>query len=293
MRDLVRVHRLEYPFPIIYLCHALWGAAYAVNTPADLLRPVVLAAVVANLIPLVAQNLLNGAYDVDADARTPGKGGIAQATIRLGRTRVIRLALVEMAAALALAALTGRPLVFAAVLLGVLIELAYNLEPVRLKRRGMLNPIALGLHFSFLPCIGTYAALHDDFPAWVLVVFTGIALLLIARTLWWSVPDLRGDQAAGDRPPAVRYGARKAWLIACAVTAAGLVAIGVGLWWRYGPGWAAVVVAVCGLFLVDKLVKLRWISDERLPHEKRMRRVSLSMVVVADVTLVVTPLVAG
>ncbi len=292
MRDWVRVHRLEYPFPVIYLCHALWGAAYAASSPADLARPLVVVAIVANLIPLVAQNLLNGAFDVEADARTPGKGGIAVATLRLSRTRVITVAFIEMAVALGLASLVN-PLTFAMVALGVAIELAYNLEPIRLKRRGVLNPIALGVHFSLLPCIGTYAALRTDFPVWVLMVFGGITLLLIARTLWWSVPDLRADKASGDRSLAVRHGARRAWLIACMVTAVGLVAIGGGLWWRYGAGWALFVVLVCSMFLVDKLMTLRGLSDTRLPHEKRMRRVSLSFVLVADVVLVLVPLVAG
>lgn len=296
-RDLIRVHRLEYPFPVIYLCHVLWGAAYAANGPADLVRPLVLLAMLANLIPIVAQNLLNGAFDVEADSRTAGKGGIALATTRLGRTRVIWLALAEMTAAIVLgvvcAVLLGSPLIAVAVALGVLFELAYNLEPVRLKRRGVLNPIALGLHMSFLPCVGTYAALRGDFPAWVWAVFAGIGLLLIARTLWWSIPDVRADAAAGDRPPAVRYGARRALLIACVVTTVGLWLIGWGLWTRYGPWWAAFAVLACAAFLVDKLSMLGWISETNLPHERQMRRRSLTVVMVADAVLVLVPLIAA
>ncbi|TWP46963.1 hypothetical protein FKR81_33445 [Lentzea tibetensis] len=296
VRDVVRVHRLEYPFPVAYLCHVLWGAAYAASAPSDLLKPLVLLVIVANLIPIVAQNLLNGAFDVQADSRNPGKGGIAVATSRLGRVRVIRWALAEMTVAIVLgvicSVLLGRPLVAVAVVAGVLIELAYNLEPVRLKRRGVLNPLSLGLHMSFIPCVGTYAALRDDFPAWVWAVFAGVGLLLIGRTLWWSIPDLRGDAEAGDRPLAVRYGAHRAMVIACGVTVLGLLSLGWGLWARYGPWWALPTVAVCALFLVDKLRTLRWISDTNLPHERRMRRTSLTMVIAADVLLVVVPLVA-
>lgn len=295
-RDLVRVHRLEYPFPAIYLCHVLWGAAYGASSPADLGKPLVILAIVANLIPIVAQNLLNGAFDVAADTRTAGKGGIARATTRLGRSRVIRLAMAEMGLALVLGTvctvLSGRPLIVAAVALGIVVELAYNLEPIRLKRRGLLNPIALGLHMSFLPCVGTYAAVRGDFPAWVWAVFGGIALLLIARTLWWSIPDLRGDAASGDRPPAVRYGAYRALLIACVVTVLGLGLLGWGLGSRYGLGWAVLVIATSALFLVDKLRMLHWISDSALPHERRMRTNTLTLVMVADIVLVLVPLIA-
>lgn len=93
----------------------------------------VVIAIVANLIPLVAQNLLNGAFDVESDQRTPGKGGIAVATLNLGRTKVITVAFVEMAVALGLAA-TVNVVCFAAVALGVLFELAYNRASARMPR---------------------------------------------------------------------------------------------------------------------------------------------------------------
>jgi 4-hydroxybenzoate polyprenyltransferase len=296
-RDVIRVHRLEYPFPAIYLCHVLWGAAYAATKPLDLLTIPVALAVVANLIPLIAQNLLNGALDIEADARNPGKGGIAGATLRLGPARVIRWAVIEMATALLLAVICsvwlGRPLVALAVAAGIVVEVLYNVKPVRLKGRGYANPIFLGLHFSFLPCLGTFAAVRADLPGWIWPLFVGIWMLLIGRTLWWAVPDLVGDAVAGDRTPAVRYGAFRALAVACAVTAVGLVLISVGLWWRYGPLWAVVGLVSSGVFLADKLSLLRGVSDSNLPHESRMRKRGLTFVMVSDALLVGIPLVAS
>src|SRR5947208_1965519 len=65
-RALVRIHRLEYPFVVNYLCYAGWGACYAVAGPAGLLTGPVLLAAAANFILLVAQNPLNAALDMYA-----------------------------------------------------------------------------------------------------------------------------------------------------------------------------------------------------------------------------------
>jgi 4-hydroxybenzoate polyprenyltransferase len=170
-RDLHRVHRLEYPFPIAYVCHALWGACYAVTALDQLVRAPVLAVIAANTITLVAQNVLNAAMDISIDAKTPGKTGIAHATQRLGRNRLIRYALLEMALALLLATgaavYLGRPVVTVGVAAGVLVELLYNLEPIRLTKRGLANPASLGLHFSFLPCVSTFNAVRPDYPGFI------------------------------------------------------------------------------------------------------------------------------
>lgn len=295
LRDLHRVHRLEYPFPIAYLCHALWGACFAATSLGQLLRVPVLVAVAANLITLVAQNVLNAAMDIPADSRTPGKSGVARAAMRLGTGPLIRWAALEMALALLLAvasaAYLGRPLVAVGVAAGIVVEGLYNLEPVRLKKRGMANPISLGLHFSFLPCVSTFNAVRPDFPGFVWPLFCGLWLLLIGRTLWWSLPDAAADRAAGLSPPAVRYGLTRALALASAASAAALALIAWGLWWDLGPLAAALGTATSGVFLVGKVrmsrMTGRGAGTLRSLHESRMRARTLVYVVSADLFLLV------
>ncbi|MFS0694432.1 UbiA family prenyltransferase [Streptomyces nitrosporeus] len=292
VRDLYRVHRLEYPFPVAYMCHALWGACYAASEPGQLLRPPVLLAVVANLIPLVAQNVLNAATDIAVDARTAGKSGIARAALRLGRPRLIGIASAEMAVALLLACGValhlGRPLVAVGVGAAILVECLYNLEPVRLKKRGLANPVSLGLHFSLLPCLSTFNTVRPDFPGFMWPLFLGLWLLLIGRTLWWSLPDATADRSVGLTPPAVRFGLSRTLALASAATAAALALIAWGLAWSLGPFSALVGTTGCSIFLISK-ARLTTINLRTL-NEAHMRRHTLTFVVTADLILALLPL---
>lgn len=291
-RDLYRVHRLEAPFPVAYVCHALWGACYAASSPGQLTRVPVVLALVANLIPLVAQNVLNAAMDIPVDARTPGKSGIARAAARLGRPRLIGIASAEMALALILATAVavhlGRPLVAAGVAAGILVEYLYNLEPVRLKKRGLANPVSLGAHFSALPFLSTANAVRPDLPGYLWPLLLGLWLLLIGRTLWWSIPDAAADRAAGLAPPAVRHGPTRALLMASGSTALALALLAWGLAWALNPVAALIGTAASAFFLVGKLRMTA--TALRTLHERHMRRHTLTFVIGADALLSVLPL---
>jgi 4-hydroxybenzoate polyprenyltransferase len=127
----------------------------------------------------------------------------------------------------------------------------------------------------------------------VWLIFLGLGTLITGRALWWTVPDQVGDKATGMTTPTVQYGAFQATVIACVVTVAGLGLLGWGLWWRYGPLWALLGVAVNGPFLLGKLALLRHLSDYcTLLNSAQMRRRELSSVMIADILLVLLPLVA-
>ncbi len=250
-RDVVRIHRLEYPFPVNYLCHTVLGACYAASDVQQLFTAPVLLSIIANLLSIVGRNPLNAAVDVSTDAHTEGKRDIAHAALRLGRNHAMSWTATEMtfalAAATAAALWLDRALIAVGVALTIALCLLYNLEPVRLKRRGFANPLTIGLTTGLLPSLVSYSAVRPDLTASVWLIFIGLGTLITGRALWWTVPDQVGDKAAGMMTPAVRYGAFQAIVIACVVTVAGLGLLGWGLWWRHGPLWALLGVAVRGL----------------------------------------------
>ncbi|MEU7550891.1 UbiA family prenyltransferase [Streptomyces sp. NPDC044571] len=295
LRSIIRIHRLEYPFPIIYLCHVLWGACLAASAPGDLLDAPVLITLFANIVAIVSQNPLNAGLDILADTHTLGKESIARATRHLSVRTAFLCAGLEKTLAMGLslwvAVWLGRPLVAVGVALSVLLHLAYNLEPIRLKRRGYANPAYFGATFAFLPSLSTYAAVRPDVPLPAWLFLTGLGILLFGRSLWWCIPDLIGDAKAGDRTPAVQHGPRHALVVACLWTAVGLVFVGAGLW-PLGPGWALFGVAAAAAFLVDKITQIRNISRENLPHESTMRKHSLSLAMAGDLLLCAIPLLA-
>jgi 4-hydroxybenzoate polyprenyltransferase len=295
-RDVVRIHRLEYPFPVHYMCHAVLGACYAVSDVQQLFTAPVLLSIIENFLSIVGGNPLNASVDILTDARTQGKRDIAHAVLRLGRHHAMSWSATEMTLALAAATVTSlwldRALIAVGVALTIAFCLLYNFEPVRLKRRGFANPITIGLTMGPLPSLVSYSAVRPDLPVSVCMIFIGLGALITGRALWWTIPDQVGDKATGMITPAIQYGAFQAVVIACVLTVAGLSLLGWGLWWRYGPLWTLLGVATSGPFLLSALALLRHLSDDTLPDPTQMRRRQLSSVMIADIVLVLLPLVA-
>ena len=294
--DVVRIHRLEYPFPINYLCHAVLGACYAASDVQQLFTAPVLLSISANLLSIVGGNPLNAAVDVSTDAHTEDKRDIAHAALRLGRNHAMSWSATEMTFALAVAIATAlwldRALIAAGVALTIALCLLYNLEPVRLKRRGLANPLTIGLTSGPLPSLVTYSAVRPDLTAPVWLIFIGLGALITGRALWWAVPDQIGDKATGMRTPTVRYGQFHTIVIACVVTVAGLGLLGWGLGWCYGLRWALLGVAVSGAFLLRMLALLHRLSDSTVSNSTQTRQRDFSSVMIADIFLVLLPLAA-
>jgi 4-hydroxybenzoate polyprenyltransferase len=293
-RDIVRIHRLEYPFQIRYLCYAVVGACYAASDAHQLSTGPVLLSVTANFLTFVGANALNAAVDISTDAHTEGKRDIAHGVSRFGRHQVMSWAATEITVALVIATAISlwldRAFIAAGVALTVALCLLYNLEPVRLKRRGLANPVTIALIFGPLPSLVSYSTVRPDLTSSALLIFIGFGVLITGRALWSTVPDQIGDKATGMTTPTVRYGAWRVIVIVCYATVVGMGLLGSGLWWRYGPLWALAGAAVNGPFLLSKLVLLRRLPNHSLPHPTQLRRRDHSSVMVADIFLTLLPL---
>lgn len=293
-RDVALIHRLELPLPVNYLCYASLGACFAAGGVRPLSSVTVIAAIAANLVLVVAPQALNSAADVGTDERHPERGRLTGAVRRFGRDRVVRWAGVELAGAALLAGLvavwSGRPLVAAAAGVTIGLQVLYNTEPVRLKRRGLTGVAAFCAATLVLPFLLSYWAVRPDVdgPAWLVVA--GLWLLAAGRMTVWSIPDLAADAATGMRTPSVRYGVAGALARCAALFAGGLALTGWGLWWRYGPGWALPLTAAQATFLGDAVGLLR--QPARVSKARILRRMT-PPATVGTVALVVTPLVAG
>jgi lycopene elongase/hydratase (dihydrobisanhydrobacterioruberin-forming) len=294
--SLYWVHRLEYPFSIYYVCHAVWGASWAVADPRQLLTVPVLAIAVANLSHQVGEVVLNAALDVDADVRNPQKHEVASASQRLGRRALLGLATVELALPVLIAAAVSialsRPSIAVSMAIIVVLQALYNLEPVRLKRRGIANPVTLALTYSVLPALPVYLAVRPDVTPSTWLVLLGMLFSATGRTLWWALPDRGADIEANDSTPVVRLGVSRSLLLACLLSTVGAALIGGSLWWRYGAAWALLGMASASLFPFIQLRQLGRISQQGLFRAVRMRRRDLPLALATDLAVAVIPLAA-
>ncbi|HJQ45555.1 MAG TPA: UbiA family prenyltransferase [Amycolatopsis sp.] len=293
-QDFVVVHRLHFSLPVNYVCYAVWGILFADTGQGPLLTVPAVLAFGANLLLIVAPLALNVAIDVATDSQHADKGHLAGAARRFGRSRALDWAGAEIVAALAAVLAIGigwgrwQPPAYAAVI--VLAQVAYNVEPVRLKRRGLAGPAAFGVASVGLPCLLGYTAVRGDVGADLWPIVAGVSVLSVARTLWWSLPDLAADAASGIATPAVRYGLLRTHLLACGLLVAGLVLLAWGLGWRYGPGWAALGVAAHVVFLGLALAQLPATARGQAPSARSMLKQAMPVVTLGEVLVAVVAL---
>jgi lycopene elongase/hydratase (dihydrobisanhydrobacterioruberin-forming) len=258
-----------------------------------LLAVVVLCAVAANLLLIVSALALNTAADIRTDERQRERNYLASAALRLGRGRVLRWATTEMIIAVALATLvwtwSGRWLIMGAAAAIIVLQVLYNVEPARLKRRGFVGVGAFCAAVVVLPFLLSYHAVRQDFDTWVWPILLGLGILATGRMTLWSVPDRAADAATGMLTPAVRRSAVRALRLAGAIMLVGLFLTGCGLWWRFGLAWVIPAVACHA----GAIVFLHRVAGEAAPSSVRLRRHALPLVMIGDVVLAITPLVAG
>ncbi|WP_258952235.1 UbiA family prenyltransferase [Lentzea californiensis] len=262
------LHRLDHPFGVHYACAASWGACYA--TRFDL---AVVLVVLANFVAIISGKPLNayaGARD-DVHATDERRRAVQE----IGARRVLALAAFEMIFALALAAAVSWK---AAIGVGLVLalHLAYNLEPIRLERRGYAGPVALAIATGLLPSVTAYAAAGGRADPAVWLLFSGVAALATGQSLWWAVPGRGGDTRTGSR--AVLH----AFSETTQLTVGGLLLVGGGLWFRFGPLWAAVGVVACSAFLLAR----------DLPTAGQRLRYGMSAAVASTIVLASIPLLA-
>ncbi|HVW44938.1 MAG TPA: UbiA family prenyltransferase [Amycolatopsis sp.] len=295
-QDFVVIHRLQFPLPVNYLCYAVWGILFAHTGRGPLLTVPAILAFAANLLLIIAPLALNVAIDVPTDSRHADKSYLAGAAGRFGRSRALDWANAELlaglGAVLAIGIGWGRwgPLACASAI--VLAQVLYNLEPVRLKRRGFAGSAAFGVASVGLPCLLGYTAVRGDVGGDLWLIVAGVSVLSVGRTVWWALPDLAADTATGMATPAVRYGLLRTHRLVCWLLAAGLALLAWGLGWRYGPAWAALGVAAHVVFFGVALAQLPAAARGHAPSARSMLKRTMPIVTLGEVLIALVPLVS-
>jgi lycopene elongase/hydratase (dihydrobisanhydrobacterioruberin-forming) len=245
VRALRSIHRLEVVPNLLLVL--MWGMFVAADRPSSLWMISSFLALGINWLSLFSGFVLNSYSDYPIDARSPVKFYIARGVERLGKRRVLAIYIGEQIITIAMALIVSvmlRNFVFVLVkMIGIMAGYLYNAEPIRLKRRGLWNPVMNSIRMGFVPGLIGYLAVHQgriSAGGWMLLI--GMTLATMGRIGFWvTVMDRDEDAAEGIHTPSVLYGPRNVMWIAIGVLALASVLTASGLAVLFGP-WAAVGV---------------------------------------------------
>lgn len=259
------LHRFE--VGPMYFFVLIWGMFVAAREPSDLWSVAAILAFFINGLSLFSGFVLNNYSDYPIDRRSQIKGYIADAVERVGLRKTLALYWIEqaltVAAAVAVSVLLHNWLFVVVKLAGIVSGMMYNGEPVRMKRRGIWNPIMLSIRFGFVPGMIAYLAVHGTIGIGGWVLLLGGTVISFSRGFWNSISDTDEDRAENILTPAVRYGPRAAMESAVASLVPACVLVGAGLWLLLGPLYAlAGVTGIVGA-TIYRFLLLRRASDNR------------------------------
>jgi 4-hydroxybenzoate polyprenyltransferase len=225
--------------------------------------------------------VVNSIYDQPVDRRSPhrAKRDLVRGVCLLGQSTTFAVLWVEAGALVVLASVLAwrlhQPLFVVVVLLDMLTYLLYNVEPVRLKRRGWWNPFCNALILGFFPPLLAAFAQPTTLspPQWLLIL--GATLFACGGGCWSCVADREEDAEAGLLTPAVRYG--PAFCLRCAgwLQAAAALSFGLGLGFLFGLPWALAGGAGCLALGVERMLLTRRVLRENAPQLLSERSVRL------------------
>jgi len=262
---LKTLHRVE--VGPIYFFVLIWGMFVAADRASDLWSAAAILALLINGLSLFSGFVLNNYSDYPIDRRSRIKGYVADAVERIGRRKTLAMYWIEQAVTVAAAAAVSELLhnwLFVVVkLAGIVSGMMYNGEPMRMKRRGLWNPIMVSIRFGFVPGLIAYFAVHGTVSAGGWVILFGATLLSFSRGFWNSVSDTDEDRAEDIRTAAVVYGPRAAMVSAVVSLVPACALIAAGLWVLLGPWYAIVGVSGAAGATAYRFLLLRRAGDDR------------------------------
>jgi 4-hydroxybenzoate polyprenyltransferase len=102
---------------------------------------------------------------------------------------------------------------------GLFLVAAYSLEPLRFKRRGVLNLVTLSLILYFLPALYIYYALAPQMKILPLLALVGFSTQMIGLLLVNQMEDYHEDKEMNVLTSTVRWGLRKTSFVSLLLTA--------------------------------------------------------------------------
>ncbi len=224
-RNFMVISRYEFMFGGVFflLSVSFLGSGSWVRLKSKFIL-VVLGVIVWYLSHMIGSKV-NCLADYELDRKY--KVHLADAVDFLGRKTIWGVIIVESFLALfftlVMVFLVGKPILVVLWVFGWLVTMGYSLEPLRLKRRGVLNPLSLILVLYTLPIAFGYIALSDSVNLLIVKLLIAVGLQMFSLILLNEVEDIPEDRDQNIRTPCVRYGLWPVVPIAAVIYIAGVV----------------------------------------------------------------------
>ncbi len=168
---------------------------------------------------------LNTLSDYELDSIEPRKDWLVRNLNQLGRGKVRRALLAELALGVLVAAplmlMRRQPIQLVIFMLALFLTYAYSTPPIRLKARSILAMISLSLVLSALPVAFIYYTFAQEISPIFLLFLVGQTLTVYSVIIPTETRDYFSDKAMGVKTMTVWLGLSRASLLAIAMLASG------------------------------------------------------------------------
>ncbi|PYG88028.1 UbiA prenyltransferase family protein [Ruminiclostridium sufflavum DSM 19573] len=175
--------------------------------------PVILAFITYNIATYWG-GAINVYFDYNFDKKSPTKVRLTKAIDVLGKPFVRKMLVVEFLlfslSGFLLSYFTKNYNLLILLIIGTFFTMAYSIEPLRFKRRGILNSISLFLIIMFLPPLYGWLTLNSSLSVPVFLMILGLAFVQYGNGLYYTAADYTEDKADGIITPPVQMGVLKA-----------------------------------------------------------------------------------
>jgi 4-hydroxybenzoate polyprenyltransferase len=165
---------------------------------------------------------VNCIADYELDKRYKGRLPRAIDTLKGPRTVWVMIAVETVVASAIVAYLAIHESRVGLVVLwgvGLFLIAAYSLEPLRFKRRGLLNLVTLSLILYFLPSLYIYYAMAPHMKILPLLALLGFSTQMIGLLLVNQIEDYHEDKQMNVLTSTVRWGLKRASMVSLLITA--------------------------------------------------------------------------
>lgn len=135
-------------------------------------------------------------------------------------------------------------------IIGTFFTIAYSREPLRFKRRGVLNSISLFLIIMFLPPLYGYFVMNNGTLVIMdIILILGMAFVEYGLGLYYTTVDYSEDKLDNIITPSVKLGVTKSVVVSLYLIAGGILLYFVGYTNRIDFSYISLTIAILGAFV--------------------------------------------